>query len=230
MSKPQTLFEQHRPQHLGQIVGQAPAVKALECIRSRCGTLGGQAYFLAGKPGTGKTTIARLIAHEVAGASISITEMDAGKADVAFLDWAQKCYRFRPIGAEGHAFILNEIHGASKTQVRRLLDVIEPRGGLPPFVVWLFTTTIAGRDNLFGENDDLVAKTDASAFSSRCKVLPMVTSASDLVLPFAEDARRIAQSENLDGQPLSAYVQLEYKHDCNQRRVLQDIEQGIMLV
>jgi replication-associated recombination protein RarA len=228
MSKPISLFERYRPKSLSEVVGQGPAVKALELIRSRNGTLGGQAYFLAGKPGSGKTTLAQIIAHEVAGHSIGIVEMDAGKADVAFLDWAMKCYRYRPIGASGHAFILNEVHGWTKPQIRRVLEVTEPPGGLPEYVVWIFTTTAAGEKSLFGD-DDLVAKTDASAFSSRCKVLPFVTNARDLVGPFAEYARKIAQLENLDGQPISAYVNLFYKHDGNLRRMLQDIEQGVML-
>lgn len=227
MSVPESLFEKYRPRKFSEVVGQDRAIQALDVIRKRTGGLGGNAYFIAGKPGTGKTTIARLIAQEVAGHSIGIHEMDAGKADVAFMDWAQKCYRFRPIGANGWAFVLNEVHGMNKTQIRRLLDVIEPAGGLPSYVAWVFTTTVAGRSSLFGREDDLVAQTDASAFASRCKVLPMI--AGDLELPYALRAQEIALAENLDGQPLQAYIQLARKHDCNLRFMLNDIEIGAML-
>ena len=42
--------------------------------------------------------------------------------------------------------------------------------------------------------------------------------------------REIAQAEGLDGQPVSAYVQLVQRHDNNFRAVLQSIEAGEMLV
>lgn len=62
----QPLAEQYRPRQWAEVIGQDKAIKQLATIRKRRGSLGGQAYFLSGSSGTGKTTIGRLIAAEVA--------------------------------------------------------------------------------------------------------------------------------------------------------------------
>src|SRR5688500_10436848 len=104
------LAERYRPQDWTDVVGQAEVIKRVNVVRQRFGTLGGRAYFVSGPSGTGKTTIGRLIAGEVAGASIGIQELDAGDVISSFLDWAQDCYRYRPIGGSGWAFLINECH------------------------------------------------------------------------------------------------------------------------
>ena len=42
-------------------------------------------------------------------------------------------------------------------------------------------------------------------------------------------AQEIAQAENLDGQPLDAYIKLVNRCKSNFRMVLQEIEKGYML-
>jgi DNA polymerase III gamma/tau subunit len=58
------LTEQYRPQTWGDVVGQDRAVSRLRALAQR--GLGGRAYWISGQSGTGKTTIARLIAAELA--------------------------------------------------------------------------------------------------------------------------------------------------------------------
>ncbi len=65
------LSEQYRPNEWGKVVGQSKALETIERLRKR--GLGGRAFFMAGPTGTGKTTIARLIAAEV---EHGITEID----------------------------------------------------------------------------------------------------------------------------------------------------------
>lgn len=55
------LYEQYRPRSWSEVVGQDKALGQLEALRSR-GGLAGRAYWVSGQSGTGKTTLARLIA------------------------------------------------------------------------------------------------------------------------------------------------------------------------
>ena len=67
------LFEAYRPVVWSDVVFQDKALATIGRLRAR--GLGGRAYWISGQSGTGKTTIARLLAAEVAD-PISIEEID----------------------------------------------------------------------------------------------------------------------------------------------------------
>ena len=77
------LFERYRPRSWSEVIGQDKAVRALLALRDK-GQLSGRAYWLSGKSGTGKTTIARLLAADVADEFMT-TEVDATGLTVAAL-------------------------------------------------------------------------------------------------------------------------------------------------
>ena len=56
-----TLFEQYRPRAWSDVVGQDKIVARIQLLAKR--GLAGRAYWLSGQSGTGKTSIARLIAR-----------------------------------------------------------------------------------------------------------------------------------------------------------------------
>ena len=58
------LHESYRPHAWSDVIGQDKALAKIDALRKR--GLSGRSYWISGQSGTGKTTIARLIAAEVA--------------------------------------------------------------------------------------------------------------------------------------------------------------------
>lgn len=209
------LHEQYRPSTWEEVIGQDKAVAQFRAIARR--GVGGRAFWISGASGTGKTTIARLIADEIAD-PFNVNEIDATDCSPAALRAIESAMSFYGMGDKpGRAYIVNEAHGLRQDTIRQLLVLLER---LPAHVIVIFTTTLEGEDRLFD------GQIDAHPLLSRCACLDLTT--RDLARVFAEHAKRIAETEQLDGQSIAAYVDLAEEHDCNLRAMLQAIEAGVM--
>jgi|6_EtaG_2_1085325.scaffolds.fasta_scaffold00065_60 replication-associated recombination protein RarA len=217
----QPLFEEFRPTSWEAVIGQDAALRKVGAIRRR--GLGGRAYWLSGKSGTGKTTIARLLAGEFAD-EFAIDELDAERLTATRIATEERRTAGAPLGGKGWALIINEAHGLSASAIRQLLTWIER---LPAHVVLIFTTTREGEADLFGST------IDASPLLSRCVELALTC--QGLRKAFATMALAIAKRADLidpaltDSDANKRLERLAKETSSNARAMLQQIETGYLL-
>src|SRR5204863_5002960 len=96
------LTEQYRPQTWEDVVGQDKIVERIRKLAKR--GLAGRAYWISGQSGTGKTTIARIIASEVADA-FCIQEVDAAALTVSHLRELEREMNVMGWGKGGRAYL-----------------------------------------------------------------------------------------------------------------------------
>jgi DNA polymerase III gamma/tau subunit len=211
------LHEKYRPNQMVDIIAQDKAVSILNRFKSN-GTLAGRVFLITGKSGTGKTTLARIIAQEIAD-KVNIQEFDACDCTRARIAEIEESWLYAGMGSKpGRVWIINEVHTMNTESVGKWLTVLER---IPDHCAIIFTTTSDGFEH-FGET-----KRDAKPFLSRCLIIPLAQ--RGLAEKFAQRAREIAQAEGLDGKPDAAYLRLVNDCQCNMRAVLQVIESGAMM-
>ena len=207
------LHERQRPREFDDVIGQD---KAIERIRT-VGDPGGQTFWISGSSGTGKTTLARIIAAQVADSFYTVEYDSADQFKQAELDSMTEFMELYSLGRGGRAWIINEAHGLRSPIVRQLLGVIER---LPEHVVLIFTTTRDGQAKLF--EDDI----DAGPLLSRCIKVPLTN--QGLAKAMAPKLRAGAEAVGLNGKTEAEYVKLMQRCHNNVREAWSEIQSGAM--
>jgi DNA polymerase-3 subunit gamma/tau len=142
MSK--ALYRKYRSKSLDEVIGQ----KHITDILSRAISQGhvSHAYLLTGPRGVGKTSVARILAHEINGLvydeetlNLDIIEIDAasnnGVEDVRDL---REKVQIAPVSASKKIYIIDEVHMLSKAAFNALLKTLEEP---PEHIVFILATT-----------------------------------------------------------------------------------------
>lgn len=131
------LYRKYRPEGWGDVIGQDHIVKAISGALES-GKIA-HAYLLCGPRGTGKTTIARIIARELGTSVNDIYELDAasnrGIDDVRNI---KENVGTMPFDSKYKVYILDEVHMFTKDAWNALLKTIEEP---PKHVIFILATT-----------------------------------------------------------------------------------------
>jgi DNA polymerase-3 subunit gamma/tau len=133
----QSLYRAYRPKTFKDVVGQEQVTKPLkEAIKEKSI---GHAYLFAGSRGLGKTSVARIFAHEVGCTENDLYEIDAASnnsvEDIRTL--VEGVYTL-PFNSPYKVYILDEVHMLSKGAWNAFLKTLEEP---PPHVVFILATT-----------------------------------------------------------------------------------------
>ena len=144
----QALYRKYRSRSLDEVLGQDHVTSILRRALEQRKIA--HAYLLTGPRGVGKTSVARILAHEINhlpydddSSNLDIIEIDAasnnGVDDIRAL---REKAQVAPVSAPKKVYIIDEVHMLSKSAFNALLKTLEEP---PEHVVFILATTDADR-------------------------------------------------------------------------------------
>ena len=181
------LYRKYRSRSLDEVVGQEQVTTLLHNALKQ-GRIA-HAYLFTGPKGVGKTSIARILAHQINGLAyaderqeLDIIEIDAasnnGVEDIR--DLREKA-QIAPVSAKKKVYIIDEVHMLSKPAFNALLKTLEEP---PEHVVFILATT-----DLDKVPETIISRTQRHTFKR--------ASSADIV----KNLKRIATAEKVTVEP-----------------------------
>ena len=131
------LYRKYRPQTFSDVVGQEHAVELLtNAIKQNKVS---HAYLFCGGRGTGKTTVARIVARELGCNDEDIIEIDAASnRGIDEVRELREAVRTAPFSSPYKVYIIDEAHMLTKEAANALLKTLEEP---PSHVIFILATT-----------------------------------------------------------------------------------------
>src|SRR3972149_6608242 len=131
------LYRKYRPKEWDEVIGQEHVTRTLTNA-IKLGRVS-HAYLFSGPRGTGKTTIARLLAKSLGCADLDLIEIDAASnRGIDEIRQLREGIKFAPTVGKYKVFIIDEVHQLTKEAFNALLKTLEEP---PAHAVFVLATT-----------------------------------------------------------------------------------------
>ena len=133
----QALYTKYRPQKFSEVIGQNQVTDVLSAALKQDNVA--HAYLFSGSRGTGKTSVARILANEIGTTEKDLYEIDAASnTSVEDIRSLNEAVLTMPFDSKYKVYILDEVHMLSKSAFNALLKTLEE----PPLhIIFILATT-----------------------------------------------------------------------------------------
>ena len=210
------LAEKWRPNRWGDVAGNAQPVRRLRGLveSSDFGESGGQALWIEGPSGVGKTSLAYVLQHELKIGDMDCLELNG---DDCKKDWVKSqaggFLRLAAWTGKWKTIVVNEAHNMTRQAVQAWLTLLE---SIPKRRLVVFTST---------KSIELASETFGDAtmpFMSRVKRISLESKGQETA--FAERLKTVAEAEGMPFVPIGKYIELVKESQGNLRLALQELE------
>jgi DNA polymerase-3 subunit gamma/tau len=131
------LYRKYRPKNFDEVLGQSHIVTILKSAVKADRV--SHAYLFSGPRGTGKTSVARILAKEIGCSDIDMIEIDAASSrGIDEIRALREAVNYAPLQGPVKVYIIDETHMLTKEAFNALLKTLEEP---PQHVVFVLATT-----------------------------------------------------------------------------------------